>query len=128
MRKTLTFLSMAAVLAAAVPSPGADHLVSSQTAEARLLEAAAARRGHLEAVEGALASPSAVAAAAAVGADLGRLRAALPTLSDAELAELGVRAAALQADPVASLDSDIKLLLMIFLIVAIVILVLQAVD
>ena len=37
-------------------------------------------------------------------------------------------AEALQSDPVAGLDDDIKTLLIIFLIVAIVILVLQAVD
>jgi hypothetical protein len=39
-----------------------------------------------------------------------------------------VRAQALNADPVAGLDQDIRTLLVIFLIVAIVILVLQAVD
>ena len=56
------------------------------------------------------------------------MRAAAATLSDAELAELAARAAALQSDPIAALDSDIVMLLKIFLIVAIVILVLQAVD
>jgi hypothetical protein len=79
-------------------------------------------------VDRVLSSPRAEAAAAAVGADLGRVRAAVATLSDEDLADVAARAAALQTDPVAALDSDIRTLLMIFLIVAIVILVLQAVD
>lgn len=128
MRKALASLSVAAALAAGTPAVAGDHLVSAPAAQERLLQAAAERRGHQEQVERVLASPQASAAAAAVGADLGQVRAALSTLSDAELADLAVRSAALQADPVAALDSDIKLLLMIFLIVAIVILVLQAVD
>jgi hypothetical protein len=128
MRTALVHLSLAAALAAEMPATAADHLVSAPAAQERLLEKARARRGHQEVVERALASPLASSAAAAVGADLGRVRAAVATLSDAELAELAARASALQTDPVAALDSDIKLLLMIFLIVAIVVLVLQAVD
>jgi hypothetical protein len=53
---------------------------------------------------------------------------ALATLSDAELRDLAVRARALEQDPAAGLSSDVNQLLIIFLIVAIVILVLQAVD
>jgi hypothetical protein len=117
-----------AALAGAVPARAGDHLIGAPQAEQRLLERSAARRADQQAVEGVLATPQAAAAAAAVGADLARVRAGVATLSDADLAELAARAAALQKDPVAALDSDIKLLLMIFLIVAIVVLVLQAVD
>ena len=65
--------------------------------------------------------------ASSVGVDIAAVRATVPSLSDAELADLSARAAALEADPVAGLDHDIKLLLEIFLIVAIVILVLRAI-
>jgi len=64
-----------------------------------------------------------------VGANLEDLRGATAALSDADLRDLATRAAALQADPVAGVsDNDIRWLLYIFLIVAIVILVIKAVD
>jgi hypothetical protein len=93
-----------------------------------VLDAAAQRAHSLATIDAALSTPQATEAAAAVGADTTQLRAALPTLTDSEIADLATRAEALQADPVAGLDDDIKTLLIIFLIVAIVILVLQAVD
>jgi hypothetical protein len=127
MRRSLASLSVVAALAA-TPAPGADHLLTPQAARERLLAAETARRHDHEAVQRLLASPAAARAAAAVGADVEQVRAAAAVLEDAELAELAARAAALQTDPVAALDSDIMLLLKIFLIVAIVILVLQAVD
>jgi hypothetical protein len=126
MRKSLALA--AAALFASGSALAQDHLVSRETAQSRLVTAAAERRQALQTVDRALARPEAARAAASVGADIAAVRAVVPSLSDAELAELSVRAAALDADPVAGLDSDIKLLLMIFLIVAIVILVLQAVD
>jgi hypothetical protein len=128
MRKGFASLSLAAALMAAVPAVGADHVVTAGAAEARLLAAGAERRGHEETVGRALSSPQAAAAASAVGADLAQVRAVVATLSDEELAQLAQRAAALETDPVAALDADIKTLLTIFLVVAIVILVLQAVD
>jgi hypothetical protein len=64
-----------------------------------------------------------------VGADLDAVRRAAPLLSDAELRDLAARAAALQADPAAGVsNNDLRWALYIFIIVAIVILVLQAVD
>ena len=126
--RTFAALSVAAVLAATAPAFADDHLVSTRTAQERLQGAEAGRQRDREVVERALSSPQAEAAATAVGADLDHVRAAVGTLSDAELAEVAARAAALQTDPVSALDSDIRTLLMIFLIVAIVILVLQAVD
>ncbi|HEY7413474.1 MAG TPA: hypothetical protein VII13_22225 [Vicinamibacteria bacterium] len=105
-----------------------DHLVTLEAAQARLAAAEAERQGDLARVEAALGSPLAREAAAMVGADVATLRAALPGLTDHELRDLAARAALLETDPVAGLDQDIRLLLIIFLIVAIVILVLQAVD
>jgi hypothetical protein len=128
MRTAPPFVALVAALATAVPAAASDHLVTVDAAHERLRQASAARDRDRAVIAEALASPRAAAAAAAAGVDLGRVRAAVATLSDAELADVAVRAAALQTDPVAALDQDIKMLLMIFLIVAIVILVLQAVD
>ena len=87
------------------------------------------RQGDLAFVDRVLSSPQAAAAARSVGADLDAVRRAAPTLTDAELREIAARAAALDRDPVAGVsDSDIRWLLYIFLIVAIVILVIKAVD
>jgi hypothetical protein len=128
MRKTLTVLSLALSSLVAGQALAGDHVVSSAAAQQRLQEASAARERGLATLDHALASPEAARAAATVGADPSALRAALPTLSDAEIADLAQRAAALDSNPVAGLDQDIRTLLIIFLIVAIVILVLQAVD
>lgn len=125
--RTLTAWSLAVALAAA-PAFGSEHVVGVQAAQERLREAGAVRERDRALVRHALSSPQARAAADAVGADLEKVRAAVGTLSDAELAEVAARAAALQSDPVAALASDVNTLLTIFLIVAIVILVLKAVD
>src|SRR6266705_1157362 len=77
------------------------------------------RRQALDTVDRALATPEAARAASSVGVDIAAVRAAVPALSDAELADISARATALESDPVAGLDHDIKLLLEIFLIVAI---------
>ena len=129
MRKSLAVLAVLAALLASDRAFAEDHLVTSATAEARLAEAEAARQSDLALLDGVLSSPEAAAAAKAVGANLADVRRATPTLSDSELRDLAVRAAALQADPVAGVsDRDLRWLLYIFLLVAIVILVLKAVD
>jgi hypothetical protein len=128
MRKTLTMLSLALASVFAGQAMADDHVVSPAAAAQRLQEASAAREQGLATLDRALSAPEVARAAATVGADTAALRAALPTLSDAEIADLAQRAAVLDTDPVAGLDDDIRTLLIIFLIVAIVILVLQAVD
>lgn len=128
MRKILTVLSIALVSLAAGQALAEDHLVSREAAREQVLDAATQRARSLATLDAALSTPEAAEAASSLGSDTRQLRAALPTLSDAEIADLASRAEALRADPVAGLDSDIRTLLIIFLIVAIVILVLQAVD
>jgi H+/gluconate symporter-like permease len=129
MRKSLAVLAVLTALLAADGAFAQDHLVSPRAAQARLAEAESARQGHLALVDRVLSSPQAAAAARSVGADLDAVRRAAPTLTDAELREVAARAAALDKDPVAGVsDSDIRWLLYIFLIVAIVILVIKAVD
>jgi hypothetical protein len=129
MRKSLAVLAVLTALLAADRASAQNHLVTPQAAEARVAEAEAARQSDLALLDGVLSFPEAAAAARAVGADLDDVRRAAPTLSDAELRDLAARAAALQADPVAGVsDRDLRWLLYIFLLVAIVILVLKAVD
>jgi hypothetical protein len=128
MRTSLAVAAALAVILAAPPAFAQDHLLGRDTAQARLVAAAAERRQDLDAVDRLLATPEAARAASSVGVDIAAVRATVPSLSDAELADLSARAAALEADPVAGLDHDIKLLLEIFLIVAIVILVLRAIG
>ena len=129
MRKSVAAAAMILALVAADRAQAGEHLVTSETARARLAEAEAARHGDLAVVDRALSSPEAASAARTVGADLDAVRRAAPLLSDAELRDLATRAAALQADPAAGVsDHDLRWALYIFLIVAIVILVIQAVD
>jgi hypothetical protein len=127
-RKTLAVMAFGAALLFAQTARAQDHVVGSADLNARLSAAETARQADRATVDRFLGSSEAQAAAAAVGADATRLRAGVATLADNELAELALRVDALQFDPVAGLDNDIRTLLVIFLIVAIVILVLQAVD
>jgi hypothetical protein len=128
MRKIIMFASLAFSSLLAGQALAGDHLVSREAARDQVQQAASQRERSLATLDAVLSTPTAARAAASVGADTERLRAALPTLTDQEIADLAARADALQADPVAGLDDDIRTLLIIFLIVAIVILVLQAVD
>ena len=105
-----------------------EHLVTPRAADARLQEATARRQADLRALDAVLTSPDAARASAALGQDAERLRRGVAALSDAELRELAARAQALRTDPAAGLSGDVNQLLIIFLIIAIVILVLQAVD
>jgi uncharacterized oligopeptide transporter (OPT) family protein len=129
MRKSVAAAAMALALVAADRAQAGDHLVTSDAARARLVEAAAARQSDLAVVGRALSSPEAVSAARTVGADLDAVRQSASMLSDAELRDLAARSAALTADPAAGVsDNDLRWALYIFLIVAIVILVIKAVD
>ena len=98
------FLLALAVLAAlAVPAVADEHLVNPQAAQQQLLAAESARTRDLAAVDAFVASAQGMSALATLGVDSSTVRAALPVLSDAELAELAARTADLQSDPVAGL-------------------------
>jgi hypothetical protein len=121
-------LGLSALFCLSFPAAAAEHVVSPQAVTARL-EAASTERAHrLQVLDSWLAAPEVGRTAALMGHDSAELRRALPALSDAELRDLAQRAQALRADPVAGLSSDVNQLLIIFLIVAIVVLVLQAVN
>lgn len=128
MSKLQKMLGLAVVTWLALPALAADHLVTPGQADARLRAAAQARQADLQGLERFLASPEAERGVRALGQSPNRVKHALRGLSNAELRDLAARAEALEQDPVAGLSSDVNQLLIIFLIVAIVILVLQAVD
>jgi hypothetical protein len=119
---------LAVVLSSAVPASASDHLVTGDEVQSALQAASQARLRDVARLERVLSAPEAAGAAAAAGTSVAELRGALSTLGEQELRDLAARAAALSSDPVAGLDPDVKQLLVIFLIVAIVILVFQAVD
>ena len=126
-RSAVTYAIVALCLG---PGPAsAGHLVESRAVSAQLEAAAAARTRDVQAVERALSTPQAGAAAHALGVDLRDLRAGIPSLADEELRDLGRRAALLDQDPVSGrLDPDLNDVLVVFLLVAIVAVVLAAVD
>ena len=90
-------LSQAAVpaVAPAAPAPGPanGHLVDQGQVARRLLERAKTRDERVKLFQEALATPEARQRARALGADPDRLRAAVPHLTDRELADLSARAA-----------------------------------
>jgi hypothetical protein len=116
-----------ATLSLAVSGWAGEHVVTQEVAQAALAGSAAQRAADLQTLEAALSSPAAERVAAR-GLDVAGARRALKGLSAEELGELAARAGELNHDPVAGLSKDAEDLLVIFLIVALVILVLQAVD
>lgn len=86
-------LTLALALAGAPLSWAATpHLVPADQIGARLDEEAAARAARVQEIQQALDSPEAHRQAGVLGVNIGKLRAAVPHLSDAELADLGQRA------------------------------------
>ena len=128
MRKSVAVLSLAGGLLCAGQAMAGEHLASPEAVRTRLGTAAAEREQGLAALDRFLSSPRSTSAARLLHADVGKVKASLSALSDAEVRDLAARADALTGDPVAGLDPDIRELLVIFLLVAIVILVLKAVD
>jgi hypothetical protein len=79
--------------AAPAPSLSDGHLVDQSEVARRLLERAKTREERVKLFQEALATPEARQKARSMGADPDRLRAAVPHLTDRELADLSARAA-----------------------------------
>jgi hypothetical protein len=116
------------LLTASGPLMAGDHLVPPDLVAARTARASEARGADLARLESALSTPQAARTAASVGVDIRQVRNAAATLTDAELHDLAARTSVLDVDPASGLTHDVDELLVIFLIVAIVILVIKAVD
>jgi hypothetical protein len=104
------------------------HVVSPEQLSAALSASAGQRATDLATLDAFLSSPAAESAAHRAGVDLDGARAGVTSLTDAEIHDLAQRAERLPHDPVAGLDADVNQLLVVFLVVAIVILVLQAIN
>jgi hypothetical protein len=79
--------------AAPAPGPSEGHLVDQSQVARRLLERATTRQERVKLFQDALATAEAREKARAMGKDPDRLRAAVPHLTDRELADLSARAA-----------------------------------
>ena len=111
------------LLGGAAMAIAGDHVATPDAVQSRLEGASAQRAEDLATVQDVLSTPLAQEAASSVGADLGRVKAGVSTLSDAEVADLAARASVLQSDPVAgAMDRNMRLLIMIGLILVIIIL------
>ena len=129
MRTVASILIVSFTLTAAPPPASAEHVVTPAAIQSRLAESAAQRATDVASVRRLLADPEAARIARLAGADAASVTAGVATLSDADLRDLATRANALTVDPLAGhVDHDVWLLVKVFLIVAIVILVLQAVK
>jgi hypothetical protein len=127
-KSRLIFVASLFILTLVPASFAADHLVAPDAVSQRLAAHSAQRQADLADVQRVLATPQAAEAMKTLGADPGDVRAGVATLSTSELADLATRARTLKVDPAGGLDSDVNTLLVVFLIVAIVILVITAVD
>ncbi len=83
---------------AAAPAPAGNHLVDQSQVARRLLESARTRDERVALFQAALGTDEARQKARSMGADPDRLRAAVPHLSDLELADLASRAALVKQD------------------------------
>jgi hypothetical protein len=129
MGRQVLFFAACMLLAGPAGARCDDHLVAPATVGQRLSGAAERRQHDVLVVESALSTPRAASAAAAIGVHVESVRAAVPSLSDGELRDLAARAEALSGDPVAGYhEAWVNDFLIIFLVVAIVILVISAVD
>jgi len=89
----LTQVAVPAVAPAAPANPSNGHLVDQGQVARRLLERAKTRDERVKLFQEALATPEARQKARSMGTDPDRLRAAVPHLTDRELADLSTRAA-----------------------------------
>jgi hypothetical protein len=84
--------AQAAPAADPAPDRSARHLLNQEQVARRLLESAQTREQRIKLFQDALATSEAQKRARLMGADPDRLRAAVPHLSDRELADLAARA------------------------------------
>lgn len=120
----LSMLNLAVVPAGAAE----EHVLDPQAVAQRLHDANASRQDDLAVIESLLETREARDAMHSLGASPNGVRAGVATLSASELQDLAARARTLRIDPQAGLSSDVNTLLVVFLVVAIVVLVLTAVD
>jgi len=105
---------------------GQNHVVSPADLQKQAVTASQVRRQNLEAVQKFLFNPTGEKAMKTAGIDPQQVKAAVPTLSDEELAQLAARANKAQADFAAG-DLSQREILWIILAVAALVLIIVAV-
>jgi hypothetical protein len=108
----------AAAPAAPAPALSSGHLVDHSEVARRLLERAKTRDERVKLFQEALGTPEARQKARAMGADPERLRAAVPHLTDRELADLSARAGQVKDVAAGHGGNDALVLLGVLLLVA----------
>jgi len=99
------------------------HVVSPADLQKEVLDASRARRRNLESVRQFLSSPKAVQALKSARMDPARVKTAVSTLSDQELAQLASRAEKAQADFAAGTLSDRDLIIILVAIAALILII-----
>lgn len=103
-----------------------DHIVSSQAMQQQLEATAAARQRNIETLNNLLASPTAQRAMQETHITPAQVKTAIPTLSDAELANLATRAADAQMKFTAGNFSDHDLLIIIVVVLIVIVIIAAA--
>ncbi len=117
--RTLAVLLSLGLSQVVAPAAYADgHLLPTDQASAVVADHAAARAARVEAVQAVLNTEEARREAGVLGASLPKLRAAVPHLSDVELADLSARAAKVGDIRAGHHDDDALVILAIVLVVA----------
>jgi hypothetical protein len=123
-------MQVAALLIALGALPGSlvaqSHVVSQSEVHEQVLAASQTRQHNQDTVTQFLSSPEAAKAVSAAGMDPARVRAAVPALSDEELAQIASRTEKAQADFAAGTIGTRDLLL-ILVAIAVLILIIVAV-
>jgi hypothetical protein len=117
--RTLAVLLSLGLSQAATPLVYADgHLVGSGQVSAAVADHAASRAAQVKAVQALLDTDEARQQAGLLGASLPKLRAAIPHLSDAELADLSARSQSVKDVAAGHHDDDALIILAIVLVAA----------
>ena len=124
--EVLTATLLTVIYAAPGPLLAQGHVVSPAEVQQQVLAASQSRQHNEDTVRQFVSSPQAEKAIKAAGMDPGRVKAAVPTLSDQELAQIASRAEKAQADFAAGTIGNRDLLL-ILVAIAVLILIIVAV-
>jgi len=124
--EVLTATLLTVIYAAPRPLLAQSHVVSPAEVQQRVLAAGQTRQHNEDTVRQFVSSQQAEKAIKAAGMDPGRVKAAVPTLSDQELAQIASRAEKAQADFAAGTIGNRDLLL-ILVAIAVLILIIVAV-
>ena len=118
--RSLTVSLLIPILAVSVSLRAQTHVVSPDDLQKEVLAAAGARQHNVETINRFLSSPQAEKVLGTAGIDPSRVKVAVSTLNDEELARLAARSEKAQADFAAGTLSDRDLLIILVAIAALI--------